>query len=410
MSSASTTAPHQTPKVACYRLCGALRGHHGAVACLKATEDGRFLASGGPDGVQLWDLQAMRPLQRPAGAGDRGATTALLWIRREDEPGEILFYRTQSGLVVCWRQLPNCPLNPTAVFSVEIPDFLPISIAFKPATGQYRDVIIFGLHDGRILTLNGQTGEINHTCEVRGKIGSADYNDRTGAFCIDDAFQGAALYKSDSETRVHTFAVKLTQPNVLPRKVCFADNFGSVVSGSDHGLVYVFDRRTEEVTDTLFVDPADWVQTVTATQVDGVSTIIAGRSRDRGGDNTILVWKKKGGAGASLGLMRIAEVVILAAALVVLYMSIRSKTVPGVVAQVELQRGKHAEEEERGGIKEQGRRAPVSIGGTRWQASRTQREPDLGGEPDLMGGSRFGNDQTSCSQTTPPPLPSITSY
>lgn len=93
--------------------------------------------------------------------------------------------------------------------------------------------------------------------------GSADYNDRTGAFCIDDAFQGAALYKSDSETRVHTFAVKLTQPNVLPRKVCFADNFGSVVSGSDHGLVYVFDRRTEEVTDTLFVDPADWVQTVT---------------------------------------------------------------------------------------------------------------------------------------------------
>ncbi|KAF8162227.1 WD40-repeat-containing domain protein [Mycena galopus ATCC 62051] len=376
MSSASTTAPHQTPKVACYRLCRALLGHHGAVACLKATEDGRFLASGGPDGVQLWDLQAMRPLQRPAGAGDRGATTPLLWIRREDEPGEILFYGTQGRLVVCWRQLPNSPifeesvsfkptnaaeitglafdapsnrlalchrntlvqvhnmdhqLNPTAVFSVEIPDFLPISITFKPATGQYRDVIIFGLHDGRILTLNGQTGEINHMCDVRGKIGSADYNDRTGAFCIDDAFQDAALYKSDSETRVHTFAVKLTQPNVLPRKVCFADNFGSVVSGSDHGLVYVLDRHMEEVTDTLFVDPADWVQTVTATQVDGVSTIIASRSRDRGGDNTILVWKKKGGAGASLGLMRIAEVVILAAALVVLYMSIRSKTVPGVV-------------------------------------------------------------------------------
>lgn len=93
--------------------------------------------------------------------------------------------------------------------------------------------------------------------------GSADYNDRKGVFCVDDPFQGTVLYRADTETRVRTFNVKLTKAAARPRQVCFADDCSSVVSGSDHGLVYVFDRRTGEVTDTLRVDANDWVQTVT---------------------------------------------------------------------------------------------------------------------------------------------------
>jgi hypothetical protein len=35
-----------------------------------------------------------------------------------------------------------------------------------------------------------------------------------------------------------------------------------IVSGSDHGIVYVFDRRSGERLDELQVDAGDWVQTV----------------------------------------------------------------------------------------------------------------------------------------------------
>lgn len=98
------------------------------------------------------------------------------------------------------------------------------------------------------------------TCIFRG---SADYNHRKGVFCVDDPFQGTVLYRADTEARIRTFEVKITKPATRPRQVCFADDCSSVVSGSDHGVVYVFDRRTGQITDMLHVDPSDWVQTVT---------------------------------------------------------------------------------------------------------------------------------------------------
>ncbi|KAJ7429424.1 WD40-repeat-containing domain protein [Mycena galericulata] len=324
-----------------YALHTVLAGHHGSVTCLKVTEDGGFLASGGSDGVRLWDLVKMRSVNRPTGAGNRGSACVLLWVRREDEPGEILVFGTQTGLVVSWKQttgtlggksfeessifqmsnpaeitglafdaasnrLAVChrestiqihemddKMKPHTVFSVGIKNFLPKALAFGAAKGKHREIIAFGFHDGQILTLNGETGQEVHARQIGGMIGAADYNERKKVFCVDDIFQGPALYRADSETRVRTFEVKLTKPCPRPRQVCFADDCSSVVSGSDHGVVYVFDRRTGAVTDTLRVDPNDWVQTVTATHVDGISTIVAARSRDWGGRNGIVIWRKK---------------------------------------------------------------------------------------------------------------------
>ncbi|KAJ7500683.1 WD40-repeat-containing domain protein [Mycena galericulata] len=294
-----------------YALHTVLAGHHGSVTCLKVTEDGGFLASGGSDGVRLWDLVKMRSVNRPTGAGNRGSACVLLWVRREDEPGEILVFGTQTGLVggksfeessifqmsnpaeitglafdaasnrlaVCHRESTiqihemDDKMKPHTVFSVGIKNFLPKALAFGAAKGKHREIIAFGFHDGQ--------------------IGAADYNERKKVFCVDDIFQGPALYRADSETRVRTFEVKLTKPCPRPRQVCFADDCSSVVSGSDHGVVYVFDHRTGAVTDTLRVDPNDWVQTVTATHVDGISTIVAARSRDWGGRNGIVIWRKK---------------------------------------------------------------------------------------------------------------------
>ncbi|KAJ6498487.1 WD40-repeat-containing domain protein [Mycena vitilis] len=323
-----------------YALHGVLSGHKGSVNCMKVTEDGILLASGGTfgtDGVMLWDLGRMQKLERPSGAGSRGATSSLIWLRREDKPGEILVFGTQTGLVVCWRQAASSKqtfeetsvfkmaepaeitglafdsssnrlavchrmsvvqvhdmddkLNPSPVFSVCVNNLLPRALAF--AGERQKELIVFNFHDGTMMTLSADTGAVVRSRQIGCMIGSVDYNSRRGVFCLDDPFQGTVLYRINDEARVRVFENKLTKPSARPRQVCFGDNCSSVVSGSDHGVVYVHDRRSGEVTDALRVHPNDWVQTVTATQVDGISTIIAARSRDWGGANGITVWRKK---------------------------------------------------------------------------------------------------------------------
>jgi hypothetical protein len=96
-----------------------------------------------------------------------------------------------------------------------------------------------------------------------------------------------------------------------PRQVSFGEDCGIIISGSDHGVVYVFDRRSGETLDELRIDCKDWIQTVKvgiavatafinvccslnkkATEVDGTPTILAAKSRDTSGANPIYVWKK----------------------------------------------------------------------------------------------------------------------
>ncbi|KAJ7242228.1 WD40-repeat-containing domain protein, partial [Mycena rebaudengoi] len=290
-----------------YAPYGTLSAHVGAVHCIAVTEDGKLAASGGTDGVHIWDLEQRSVLQRPNGSGHRGATSAILWVRREDEPGEILFFGTQAGYLVCWRQkrstmgfeevsaqqladaaeitglafntsssriavchrkstvqsyVIDSSLTPRPLFSVSIRNLVPKAVAFGEFKGSERDVLVFGYHSGEVITLQGGTGEVLKTHKVGSMIGDAGVNQRKGVFCIDDPFQGAALYRLDECRRVKTFGITMTKTFGRPRQVCFADDCTAIVSGSDHGIIYVFDRRTGEVIDRLRVDDQDWAQTV----------------------------------------------------------------------------------------------------------------------------------------------------
>ncbi|KIK55397.1 hypothetical protein GYMLUDRAFT_248647 [Collybiopsis luxurians FD-317 M1] len=89
-----------------YDLAGKLSGHVGAVLCLSVTEDGSLLASGGVDGLQIWDLRIRKQLGVLSGAGSWGATTAVTWVTRSNDPDNAVFFGTQSSSLVCWWQLP----------------------------------------------------------------------------------------------------------------------------------------------------------------------------------------------------------------------------------------------------------------------------------------------------------------
>ena len=40
----------------------------------------------------------------PGGAGKRGTTTALTWVRRDDEVEDGVVYGTQGGYLVVWKE------------------------------------------------------------------------------------------------------------------------------------------------------------------------------------------------------------------------------------------------------------------------------------------------------------------
>jgi WD40 repeat protein len=78
---------------------------------------------------------------------------------------------------------------------------------------------------------------------------------------MDEPSSGTNLYRLEDHTRVKTFPVAVTKQKRL-RQVDFLEECKFIVSGSDHGIVYVFDRRSGEIVDELRVDPREWVQTI----------------------------------------------------------------------------------------------------------------------------------------------------
>ncbi|KAK0209849.1 WD40-repeat-containing domain protein [Armillaria fumosa] len=297
-----------------YALENTLCGHRGAVLCLSATTSGAMLASGGTDGVKLWQLDKMTKICTPAEAGLRGAATALAWIQGEDDRSEALTFGMQAGYVVCWKQeegefvevdcarLANaseimsigfdpasnriaiasragivqlCGLDNSKrlspIFTVSMQNHLPKTIAFSttPKARGGRPMITFGMHDGLICTLKSTDEKVETTQNVGAKIGHAAVDLQKGVFCLDLPDEGAALYK-----------------------VTFAEECCIVISGSDHGIIYAFDRSSEEA-EMLVMGNVEHVQTVMATEVDGTPVMIAAQSQERDDFANIYIWKKK---------------------------------------------------------------------------------------------------------------------
>ncbi|KAJ6537915.1 WD40-repeat-containing domain protein [Mycena capillaripes] len=320
---------HKASKYDSYFLQSRLHGHSGGIVRLRATEDGRCLASGGTDGTKVWDLSTMRELGSPKSPEIRRASTALVWIKREDDLREGLFYGTQNGqlglavfeeiscvrvvnpaeitglafdapsncLAVCHRggvvqvYALGSTMSLQEVFTLELKNFAPQAIAFGQMHGNERDVMVFGLYRGDIYTLRGSNGNVTGALwNVGAFIGDIALDTRKGVLCMDEPSSGTNLYRLEDHTGL-------------------LDKCKFIVSGSDHGIVYVFDRRSGHTVDNLRVDPHEWVQTVSAADCAGVSTIFAAKLRDLVGSNKIFVWRRKspqrfGVAGIACGMGR----------------------------------------------------------------------------------------------------------
>jgi WD40 repeat protein len=98
----------QTPWVSRYKFAGRMTGHTNAIHALAMSRKGRYLASGGSDGVKLWDMKTYDQLMCPKqGHIVRGPISCMLWISRRNEASETLCYGTGLGYLVFWCQNPR---------------------------------------------------------------------------------------------------------------------------------------------------------------------------------------------------------------------------------------------------------------------------------------------------------------
>ncbi|KAK6966511.1 hypothetical protein R3P38DRAFT_3299772 [Favolaschia claudopus] len=305
-------------------------GTLGAIVRLQATDDGKYLASGGTDGTKAWDLHSMREIPGPTWLETHGATTAMVWVKREDNMTLALVYGTQNSQLVCWQGFKRGgklvfeevfitgPLIKSAeitvchrggviqlwtvedsmalkfVWSQEFKNYVPRAVAFSQLEGDERSVLVFPLYGGYIHTLKANKGTVaDSPWHISTNIGDVAVNAQKGLVCVDEPPLEPISTRCRNPTSGATFPVNTTPGKKRRlRQVALDKDCTTIVSGSDHGVVHVFDRRSQLV-EKLRVDAHEWVQTVTIAECGGVLSVFAAKSRDIGRSNEIFVWRKK---------------------------------------------------------------------------------------------------------------------
>ncbi|KAI6039488.1 WD40-repeat-containing domain protein [Pisolithus marmoratus] len=176
-----------------YVLERCLMAHQDGILCLAVSNNGSLLASGGFDGLRMWDLQNKVQLRKPSQTRNaRDPVTCAQWLTLKDEGDNILCCGTGLGYLFLWKQnstlatpefeetlarqvgmgqeimaiswckrnnqlvtatydkriqlwTVGTPYTLSNIFSVELPTTVPRAVYFHGA-----NVLVFGMYDGEI--------------------------------------------------------------------------------------------------------------------------------------------------------------------------------------------------------------------------------------------------------------------
>ncbi|KAJ3991114.1 hypothetical protein F5050DRAFT_1700844 [Lentinula boryana] len=262
----------------------------------------------GEDGTYIWDLQTSRLLSLLSGSSMRGITTAIAWIIRLDDAEEVLVFGTNDGFLCIWKHKKAGYVSsntPESQQLTHISQFIEVAcehleggldgleisgIAYDTSTGQLAVILqhwpqvvcfgqtgfggpeiwSFGREDGIIHVLNN-TGKVVKSKMTGTVIGHAAMNVKEDTLIIDDVSQGVAVFKLSTTDRLRTFNVPLATRRL--RSIAFHNSNSAIISGSDHGKIYIFDRHMGDVIDTIDIGIKDWVQSVAVSTMSAITTV-----------------------------------------------------------------------------------------------------------------------------------------
>ncbi|KAJ7046099.1 hypothetical protein C8F04DRAFT_1173062 [Mycena alexandri] len=303
------------------------------------------MSAAGSEGTRLWSARTFREIQRPTAITARGETTALLCVRRVDEPVDVIYSGTSEGYFFCWRQRDNqweeivfrhisnnkekgditafawddssnrlalCTTTGKVqvwgavrhdsgqvylnkVFSRRVSNLDASGVLFDMASHlRDKDVFVFGFNrTGPILRLAGKTGETvpGGDLALGTPIGGIQADAKKGLVLLDNSLAGPSFWRFHDQAVIKTYSIARTRNHYRPKNVRLADAGTTVVAGGDHGDLYVFDTHSGARLEKLSIGTEEFVQVVITAEVEDVPTIFASPSRE--GDRfEVMVWKR----------------------------------------------------------------------------------------------------------------------
>ncbi|KAF9527061.1 WD40-repeat-containing domain protein [Crepidotus variabilis] len=268
-----------------YRLVATLAEPEGAINALAFNPTGTSLASDGDDEtVRIWDLASFKCVQALSDIEKQwGQITVLKFAQMgPDVSTEWLCFGTGFGMFVVYRRARKSTyfveLLRLKVFtsgdSVESfsfnPHFRRLAVGSHNGTlkvfelegngrdltllwdDRYDDMIIQSLvfvdqgehlniyimASGDVICRNTDTGEQVYAKRLQSPIGHAEVHHPTVAVVIENMTNGFDLYPFNKPTPSRNFPVETNR--LFIKSAVFAENGKIIVTGSDHGKVYIF--------------------------------------------------------------------------------------------------------------------------------------------------------------------------
>ncbi|KAF8582871.1 hypothetical protein K439DRAFT_1350110, partial [Ramaria rubella] len=159
--------------------------------------------------------------------------------------GHIAISRRDS-IVQVWNFDSNEGLRP--LFSVQLDSTVPKSLGFVDNMAQ--DLYVFGMYNGQWHTLHGHDGKILSSKDTGKMIGHADISVKYNQFVVDNATDGFDIHQMDNGAHICTLPTGIPKKRV-PKQVTFGEDSQIIVVGSDHGIVYLFERESGRLITTL---------------------------------------------------------------------------------------------------------------------------------------------------------------
>ncbi|PPQ70087.1 hypothetical protein CVT26_013421 [Gymnopilus dilepis] len=321
-----------------YRLATTLQGHDAPINCFAFDNSGSLLASGGDDQVvRLWDVDTFRPLQTISDKNGRwGQITVLQFINPAGGPSivglEWLCIGTGRGQIIIYRRTRKSPIyhelaakcafsSDDSVESISYdPNFCRIAITshygkvkvcrLKREGGaivtlwknslsetipraiffieQGKALLVYAMENGAVHYYDAETSTERSVKYLRTAIGNVDVCGTTGNVIVDNMLDGFDLYSPNRSSPIYTF--KVDSVKYFVKGVVFGEGGQIIVSGSDHGRVYVFGTRQKELLQSLKHGNREYIiQCIAAKTTKTQHLIVSGAAN---GNCSINIWKK----------------------------------------------------------------------------------------------------------------------
>ncbi|KAG2095495.1 hypothetical protein BD769DRAFT_1394861 [Suillus cothurnatus] len=212
----------------------------------------------GTEGIKVWDIKSRKELTCSTHNESQGTETCT----RRLGSGFKITFGTRDKIVQVLALNTNSQLE--AIFAVRLDNTVLKSVAFADNKGVY----VFGVYDGNFIKLKGDDSAVLKEYSCQSVIGHVAVNQKRGIFVVDNA----------------------TDSISVPKQVAFGAEGRLVVGGSDNGLVYIFERKSGKLLETLHHSNAGLVQMIATRDISRHCIVVSGLQALGWGKATVNLW------------------------------------------------------------------------------------------------------------------------